>query len=490
MKSLLPVLAVAAGTVCQGMDLIALPSKSPLVTFRIVFRTGSASDPAGKAGLATLTADMIAEGGTKQRTYKQIVEAMYPMATSLSGQIDKEMTVFTGTTHIDNLEAFYGLVREMLLEPGWRADDFERLRSDQINYLRVTLRGNNDEELGKEMLYERIYAGLPYGHVNEGRASNLQGMTVEDAKKFYASNFTQANLTIGIAGGYPEGFAGRVQKDFSKLPKGEAAPVKIAAPKTVEGTRFVLVDKATRSVAYSIGHPIDVRRGDPDFPALLVAQAYLGYHRNSWGRLFQSIRETRGLNYGDYAYIEYFPRGMFQFEPDPNLARQHQIFQIWIRPVEPATAHFTLRLALFEFEKFVREGVPQDGFERTRNFLSKNVNLLLKTKSAELGYLIDSKYYGIPEYDKYLKAALGKLTVEDVNRAIEKHLHTDDLYVIAVGPDMKAFKARLLAGEPSPMTYNSPKPDEIAKEDKLIQAYKLFANESNVTIVPVSTVFE
>jgi zinc protease len=489
MKRLLPVLAVAAASVCQAMDVAALPSKSPLITFRLVFRTGAAYDPAGKFGAATLTANMITQGGTKNRTYKQIVETMYPMATSLASQVDKEMTAFMGTTHIDNLEAFYGLVREMMLEPGWRAEDFERLRTDQINYLRTTLRGNNDEELGKEVLYEQIYAGHPYGHVNEGRVSHLQSMTIDDVKKFYTANFTQSNLTIGIAGGYPEGFAARVRKDFEKLPKG-AAPAKIPPPKKIEGTQIVLVDKPTRSVAYSIGHPVDVRRGHPDFPALLVAQSYLGFHRNSWGQLFQRIREVRGLNYGDYAYIEYFPRGMFQFEPDPNLARQYQIFQIWIRPVEPPTAHFALRLAMFEFEKFVKDGIPKDGFERTRNFLSKNVNLLLKTKSAELGYLIDSKFYGIPEYDKYLKAALAKLTVEDVNRAIEKHLHTDDLHIVAVGPEMEGFKRKLVAGEPSPMTYNSPKPEDVVKEDKIIQEYKLPATEKNIKIIPVNTVFE
>jgi zinc protease len=490
MKLLITVLAIALSTVCQAMDVVALPGKSPLVTFRIVFRTGAAFDPAGKFGLAALTANMISEGGSRQRTYKQIVEAMYPMASSLSSQADKEMTTFSGTTHIDNLEAFYGLVREMLLEPGWRADDFERLRTDQINYLRTTLRGNNDEELGKEVLYEQIYSGHPYGHVNEGRIADLQGMTIEDVKKFYAANITQANLTIGLAGGYPDDFAARVQKDFEKLPKGESPSAKIPAPKPLEGTKFLLIDKPTRSVAFSIGHAIDVRRGHPDYPALLVAQSWFGYHRNSWGRLFQRIREARGLNYGDYAYIEYFPRGMFQFEPDPNLARQHQIFQIWIRPVEPATAHFTLRLALFEFEKFVTEGIPKDGFERTRNFLSKNVNLLLKTKNAEMGYLIDSKFYGISEYAGYLKAALAKLTVDDVNKAIEKYLHTDDLHIVAVGPNMENFKAKLLAAEPSAMTYNSAKPDEIVKEDKIVQAFEVPATAKNIRIIPATTVFE
>src|SRR5436305_7103105 len=90
------------------------PSSSPLVSFRLLFMTGSASDPAGKEGVASLTAAMLAQGGSRSMSYDEIVEAMYPMATSFSWQVDKEMTVFSGTTHADNLEKYYGLVRGML----------------------------------------------------------------------------------------------------------------------------------------------------------------------------------------------------------------------------------------------------------------------------------------------------------------------------------------------------------------------------------------
>jgi zinc protease len=490
MKKLALALAVTAALAQAAPDVVSLPSKSPLITFRIVFRTGSASDPAGKAGLAALTASMLAEGGTKQRTYKQLVDAMYPMATTVSAQVDKEMTTFTASTHIDNLEPFYALLREMLLEPGWRSDDFSRLRDDQINYLRVSLRGNNDEELGKEVLYERIYAGHPYGHVNEGHAGDLQKLNIDDLQQFYKNHYTQANLIIGIAGGYSADLVSRMQKDFGKLEKGTPVSLKLPAPKTIEGLQMTMVEKNTRSIAFSLGHPISVRRGDPDFPALLLMQSYLGQHRISSGRLYNRIREIRGINYGDYAYIEYFPRGMFRFEPEPNLARQQQIFQIWIRPVEPPTAHFTLRLAMHEFDRLVREGISQEDFDRTRNFLSKYVNLLLKTKSAELGYSIDSRVYGIGNYAEYLKSALAKLTRDDVNRAIRRHLHTDNLQIVAIGQGMDQFRSKLLANEPSPMKYNAEKPAEITAEDKVVSTMRLPLNEENVRVIPVAAVFE
>lgn len=482
--------ALVAAELPADTRVVALPGPSPLVTFRIVFLTGAASDPAGKPGAAALTAAMLAQGGSREMTYKQLLDALFPMAVSVSSQVDKEMIAFSATTHGDNREAFYKLFRSMLLDPGWRQDDFQRLRDDAVNFLRVSLRGNNDEELGKEALYNEIYAGHPYGHHNVGAVSALKRMTIADLQQFYRDQFTQANLVIGLAGGYPAEFLKRVQEDFGKLPRGKQSAVKLPEPKPISGIRVLMIEKETRSVAYSFGFPIPVRRGHPDYPALLVAQSSFGQHRSSAGRLFERMRQLRGLNYGDYAYLEYFPRGMFQFEPDPNLVRRQQIFQLWIRPVEPPTAHFALRLALFELDRLIQAGLSQEEFDRTRAFLSKNVNLLTRRKPAELGYAIDSRSYKIPDYNSYVKNSLARLTRDNVNRAIRKHLRTDNLQIVVVAKDCEQLKKKLLSNKPSPMTYNSPKPKEVLEEDKIVEKWKIDLKPEAVRIVPVDTLFE
>jgi zinc protease len=490
MKLWWSVLMLAAFLPSAGGVTIARPGKSPLVTIRLVFRTGAASDPAGKEGVAALTAAMLAQGGSRSMTYRQILDAMFPMATDIEVQVDKEMTTFGAETHIDNLDRFYSIFREMLLEPGWRSEDLSRLKDDAVNFLRVSLRGNNDEELGKETLYNEIYAGHPYGHHSMGRAAAIQKLTLADLQAFYRANYTQSNLTIAIAGGYPAGFATRIEKDFATLPKGKPGVRKLPPPKRIEGRHLLMVEKQTRSVAISLGFPIQVRRGHPDYAALLVAQSYLGQHRNSGVRLYDRLREVRGLNYGDYAYIEYFPRGMFQFEPDPNLARQQQIFQVWIRPVQPETAHFALRLAVLELEKFYNGGLSQEDFEKTRGFLSKYVNLLTKTKRAELGYAVDSRFYGIPDYNSYLKSALAKLTLGDVNNAIKRHLPMDNMKIVLVAEGCEKLKEAIVKDSPSPMTYNAPKPADVLEEDKIVEKLPLRIKAANVRVVPAETLFE
>lgn len=469
---------------------VLLPNRSPLVSFRILFMTGSAADPAGKEGVANLTAALLAGGGTRQLTYEQITEAMYPMASSFSAQVDKEMTVFSGTTHVDNLQRYYQLIREMLLDPGFRPEDFTRLKTDAINFLKVGLRQSNDEELGKEQLYNVIYAGTPYGHHNAGTLSALEKLTLDDVRDFYRQHYTQANLVLGMAGGYPADFLKKAEADFARLPAGRAETLRVPAPALAPGMQIQIVQRDTRSTAFSLGFPIPVTRRDRDFAALAVVASYFGQHRSSNSYLYQRLREARGLNYGDYAYVEYFPRGMFQFEPDPNLGRQSQIFQIWIRPVEPANGPFTLRAALFEYDRLVRDGMSKEAFEATREFLSKYNNILTATQDAQLGYALDSRYYGTGDYVTHMRDALSRLTLQDVNNAIRKYLKSDRMRVVVITKDAEGFRQKILGSEPTPVTYVSPKPKEILEEDKLIEAFKVNVRPEDVRIVPVENVFQ
>jgi len=221
-----------------------------------------------------------------------------------------------------------------------------------------------------------------------------------------------------------------------------------------------------------------------------VAQSYLGQHRESGGKLFQRLRELRGLNYGDYAYIEYFPRGMNLMEPQSDIARHQQIFQIWIRPVETPNAVFALRAGIFELNKLIKDGIPPADFDRTRGFLSKFVNVLTKSKSAELGYAIDSLFYGIPNYNEYVKTGLAKLTAEDVNRAVRKHLRAGNLQIVGVAKDAARLSAELTGEAPTPIHYNAQKPPDVLEEDKTIERWPLHLRPQDVKIVPVDAVFE
>jgi zinc protease len=467
-------------------------SSSPLIDFRFLFLTGAGDDPAGKEGLAQLTAMMVADAGSRSMRYSEIQQALFPLAAGFSGQVDKEMTVFSGRSHVDNVAPYYDIISGQLLDPGFRDEDFQRLRSNLVNYIRVGLRANNDEELGKEILYEMLYAGHPYGHLTPGHAEAVEALTLDDVRDFYRSHYTRANLVLGLTGDLPAGFAERVKSDLAAaLPAGDRIrPVMKSPARMPDGMEVTLVQKDTRATAISMGFPTEVTRSHPDFVALWLVASYLGEHRSSNSYLFQRMRGLRGMNYGSYAYSEYFPRGMFQFYPDTNLGRHSEIFQIWIRPVPVEQAHFAIRLAKYELDQLVNNGLSAEDFEATRNYLSKFVNVLTQSQNRQLGYALDSWYYSTPEYTEFIRTGLESLTLDDVNRVIRQHLQTDNLAIVAIAPNTEELAAALVADAPSPITYNSPMSDEILQEDAVVEVYPLGIRSEDVRVIPVGDVFE
>jgi zinc protease len=141
-------------------------------------------------------------------------------------------------------------------------------------------------------------------------------------------------------------------------------------------------------------------------------------------------------------------------------------------------------------DKLYKNGMTQEAFERTRDFLSKFVNVLTKSKRAELGYAIDSNFYGTNPYNQFLKDQLAKVTLDDVNRLIKRYVRTDRLTIAIVAKDGEALKAQLLSDDPSPMTYNSPKPDAILEEDKIVERWPLKLKPEDIVIRPANQVFQ
>ena len=470
---------------------VRLPSpSSPLVTIRLVFQVGAADDEPGKEGLADLTASLLGEGGTVNRTWSEVLDALYPMAADIQYYGDKDTVVFTGTVHRDNLDAFAALLAEQILTPRFSVEDFTRLKQDAEDAVTKTLRGNDDENLGKQALASLIYRGHPYGYPTPGTVAGLAAITLDDVRRFYVQHFTRERLILGVAGGYPEGFPDAYAARLSSLPAAGKSRASLPPPPARDGLDVLLVKKAAHGNAISIGHAIDVTRADDDFYPLAVAASYLGEHRTFNGVLMLNMRQKRGLNYGDYAYVENFIQDGWSTFSQPNNPRRQQHFEIWLRPVPPASAGFAIREAIFETEKFIRDGIPSAGFEATRAFLLNYVNLWAQDGSRRLGYAIDAAIYG-KDVIAELKARLPTMTKGDVDRAVRKHLSTKNLAVAVVGDKLEALAEALSAGKPTPMVYDTKDtPKDVLNEDKIIEVYPLPVSPSRLKIVSANSLFE
>ena len=464
---------------------------SPLIDVNFLFYTGAAADPAGKKGVAALMARMLTQGGSQTRSYQDIQQGLYPLAGEFSSQLDKEMMSFTGRVHKDNAESWYQLISDQLLNPGWREDDFKRLKKELIDSIESGLKASNDEELGKEVLYSELYNGHAYEHYNSGDLSDLDTITLDDVKAFYQAQLTQAKLHLGITGALSNDLKKKMFADLARLPAGKEKRLNIAKAPLLKGHHATIVEKSAQSTAVSFGFPIDTIRNNKDWAALWLVRSYFGEHRSSNSYLYQQIRQARGMNYGDYAYIEYFPRGMFQTKPDANLGRSSQIFQVWLRPLRSNNdAHFATRAALYELDKLIENGMSEKDFQATRNYLTNYAPQLVASQDQQLGYALDSEFYQTDEFVKYVREQFAKLSLADVNRVIKANLQTDNIHYVFISADGEDMKQRLLSEQVSSLEYNSDKPAALIATDKVIENYKLKLPSKNVKVLAVDTVFE
>jgi zinc protease len=484
---------IAAAAEAHPLPIVARRDPaSRVIAFRIAFTSGSADDPVGKEGLTRLTATTMTEGGTTVRSYAELVEKLYPMAATISVHVDRDETVFFADVAADAVEAFYPLLKEVILTP--RLDDagVQRLRARAKSELVDELRGASDEAFGKEALAFALYEGHPYGHPPVGTEGGLAASTTEDVRAQRARVFCRERVILGVAGGLPEGLESRVARDFQALPACTAPRAELPLPKPLPSPRVLLVDKPTaETTAISLGMPADFTRASPDFAAMSFFADYVGLHRQSAGRLYHELRERRGFNYGDYAYAEYFEQDGGSRFAMPNLVRRQQMVSLWLRPVRPKNAAFALRGALHFYDETREHGVAQAEIDRFRGFLSRYVSLEELTETRRLGDAMDDFAYGPSEpHLSALREGWKRLDEASLKAAVDRHLKGRVFAIAIIAKDAVNLAAELTSGAPTPPSYDSTKPKEVLDEDKEIARLQLGLSKDAVRVVKYTDLFK
>ena len=488
--------------------------KKPLsnkIVIKVRFANGSVSDPAGKQGLTQLTAAVIDQGGTASLTKSQIDDMIYPMAAYYYEQTDKEVSTFTFEVPKAWLNEFYPILKGLILTPSFTQGDFDRVKSNQLNYLEQVIRASSDEEYSKKALEEMLFEGTTYQHMVSGTVAGVKSISLDDVQNHYKNYFTRNNVSLGIAGNYSDEFLAKLKADMGQLADVDVPVVKVAGAEMPNGVNVKIISKkeALGSAIFT-GYPIDITRADDEFAALMIANSWLGEHRKSYSKLYQKIRQTRSMNYGDYTYIEWYERGGSNQLPLTGVPRASNYFAIWIRPVQIADqlkdqyseleginvghAHFALRMALREMDLLKENGMSQEDFELTKQFLRSYMKLYIQTPAKELGFLMDSRFFGRTDYIAEMDALLENVTLEEVNAAIKKHLQTKNIDIVIITDDSEAepLAKSLRNNTLSPMSYSNQLKEglspEVLAEDDEVAEYSV--NINSVEVIDSSEPFQ
>ena len=286
-------------TLANGLRVIVVPKHDiPLVATRLLVKAGAAADPAGRDGLAELTAIVLTQG-TKTRTAEQIARGVEALGATLAADADWDATSIDLSVMSSNLPKAMEYVADVARNATFAKEELERERAQAIDALQVELA--EPRPLATVVANRLVFGDAPYGHNLAGLPSTLAKITRADLVKFHATHYRPDNAVLLLAGDIKAEDAFRLaEAQFGKwrnAGRASARPSPAEAGRAeARPARVVVIDMPESGQAAVVVARRGIRRTDPAYMQALVANSILGGGYSS--RLNQEIRIRRGLSYG------------------------------------------------------------------------------------------------------------------------------------------------------------------------------------------------
>ena len=398
--------------------LVVEDHKLPLLTITVSMRAGSLFESAAKPGVADLTADQLNEG-TQTKDYMQIAQATEKIGANLGASAGAERAVVSVSGLSENTDELVALLADVLLHPTFPADRLTKAKFQAV--ARRSQEEVNPQFLSGQLTRQILYgASTPYGRPAPTPAQ-IQAITADDLRAFYAQHYRNAPDTlIGVAGDVK---AGDIEKKLAAALAGWAGTsgAETALPPGTfhpeEKTAIYLVDRPGSAQTFLTFANLGIKRTDPDFFPLTVANYILGGSFNS--RLNQDLREQKGYTYG--------VRSTVSTAKYPGT---------WVMGGSVRNAVTTPAVAGFyeEFAKMQSAPVTAGELEAAKRSIVGSFALTLESPANVLTRLLDVVDYGLPaDYWDTFPQKIQVVTPADIQRVTQTYLGTGRIQVIAVG---------------------------------------------------------
>ncbi len=394
----------------------------PMMDVQIAFDAGSARD-GEKPGLALLTNAMLSEGaaGMNADEVSQNFENLGAVFSS-SANMDSASLGVRVVTEPDKLDAALKNLNSVITQPDFPKRAFERERNRMLTAIRQ--KQQSPDALAKDAFYKAIYGDHPYSQPEEGTEASLSQISVKDLAAFHQQYYVASNVIVAIVGDLDRAGAEKVVSTLTTgLPAGEKAP-EIPEVKPLAAATNVEVDHPSTQTHLLVGQP-GITRADPDlFPV------YVGNHILGGGgmvsRLFEQIREKRGLSYSAYSY----------FMP----MRQAGPFVAGLQTRNDQAAE-ALQLLKEELRMFIENGPTAEELDAAKKNLTGGFALRVDSNSDIMNYIVMIGYYGLPlDYlDVYNDKIMG-VTAEQIKQAFAAKLDPDKMVAVLVGQNTEQKK--------------------------------------------------
>ncbi|WP_165250600.1 M16 family metallopeptidase [Paludisphaera soli] len=280
----------------NGLPVWVLPKRDlPTVSMTVAIRGGAGLQPIDRPGLAQLAVGMLDEG-TKSRSAAQIAEDVESMGAALSASCGWDGSFVSIRCLKSVLDRMLGLATDVLREPSFPADEWDRLRGQTVAALRAE-RDGADARCHRALMKALYPKGHPYRHPLDGVEAVVAGLGREEAVSFYGRAFNPAEAAVVVAGDVdPDAILAMLEDRLGDW-RGDAAPApSITPPARGKRPRILLLNRpGAPQAVVRFGH-VGIARNDPDYDRLGLFNQVLGGQFTS--RLNEKLREERGFTYG------------------------------------------------------------------------------------------------------------------------------------------------------------------------------------------------
>jgi zinc protease len=284
-------------TLTNGLRVIVIPKRDvPLVSARLLVKTGSEEDPADMGGLAQLTASLLTQG-TKTRSAEQIARGVEALGATLEASAGWDASQIDVSVMAPNFAKAMTFVGDVVLNPAFKEEEIERIRTQSIDSLQVAL--SDPASLAQFVAARVVYGESQYGHNVGGTPESLARIKRPVIVSFHSANYKPEDSVLVVGGDIDPAAAFSIaQTTFGTWKKRTGVMGSIGPSSTprTDPPRVVVVDMPEAGQAAVVVTRRGLRRVDPLYYSALVTNSILGGGYSS--RLNQEIRIKRGLSYG------------------------------------------------------------------------------------------------------------------------------------------------------------------------------------------------
>lgn len=387
----------------------------PIIDVQVDFAAGAARDPVDRAGLAQLTRGLM-DLGAGNMDESAIAERLADLGARLGGGADTDRASVSLRTlaDADKRAAAFEIMRQVIAEPRFPGEVFERERARTLAALREAL--TRPETIASRAFWSGLYGTHPYG--SQPTAESLSAISVDDLRSFHATHYVARAAAVTIVGALSRREAEALAQQLTAaLPAGEKLPAtaEVSLPKFAE----VHLPHPAAQAHIHLGLPA-LKRGDPDFYALIVGNYTLG-GGGFVSRLMKEVRDKRGFAYSVYSY----------FAPMQVAGP----FQIGLQ-TKRAQAGDALKVTREVLQQFLAEGPSEAELAAAKANIVGSFPLRLDSNRKILDNVATIGFFSMPlDYLDTYAEKVRQVTAADVRAAFARHVRQENLVTVVVAGD-------------------------------------------------------